>query len=419
AAVQFRRGNVAWKIEEGFADLVSGSASPDWFALDHWKGATRAKVGHRREVWRVAVAGGEFFAKVHHFPEGGIADVVRGAWGLTAAHREWRATREALRRGAPVIHVIALGSRGGRRAGAVLISVSAEGAESLADAWLSTPSDVSPRNAARVRRGLLEATAQLFAAAHARGVVHEDGHPSNILVERRQTEAPVARFADLGRRSITKGRASLARVVESLAQLDQYFHREASARQRVQFLKRYLGQFGYPAEAVGCERAFRRSLALRIEAARRQHALRLARRRDRRIGRNGVYFATIISGPGLRATVALKLSRRRILPEPQVPDHTIKDWDECLQSVAYAFRTGEPITLPGSHERFRVVTERSSGVVVKLAWMLFGAPQRREFARLHRQRHRDLAGPLPLAYVEHRCWWGGIDATCLILHAGG
>jgi hypothetical protein len=142
-------------------------------------------------------------------------------------------------------------------------------------------------------------------------------------------------------------------------------------------------------------------------------AARLARHRDRRLRRNRKYFTTLSLKGGWKATVALRLERRHVFPEPDVPDRSESDWRAIVKplvvSMGNACRCGDVL----DHAELQVEISRPGRFSRRLLAMLLGSPQRRMFERCHKLRHRDVGGELILAYVEH--WSRGlVDVTMLI-----
>jgi tRNA A-37 threonylcarbamoyl transferase component Bud32 len=397
-----------------------GQSAPNWFELDRDPRATLVKSGHHRRTWRVSLNNVVIFAKVFDAQRGYPFSRIAYALGLGAAHREWRASRAAERRGVPAVRCLALGVDRRRRGAAVLLSEGLPNAIPLSQAW---EQGASSRSTAL---SLIEAVARLFASAHNRGFVHRDAHPSNILIQPTADGGWEASYVDLHGAYLFKDTASIrhGRAVRSLAQLDHYFQRRASRLQRWRFLQNYVSlrrSFNMSGERrVWCENGFSHQLLSSIARARATHAAALARQRDRRIHRNGKYFATIALGNGWKGTFVLQLERRHAFPEPTVPDRSEHDWRNLIQAV---FTTGARMDSRTSRQRnddtfavHGVYVERAGpiGMRAQMLWSLNGSPQRREFVRSHRLRHRDIANELILACLEHRSTVGLIDETFLV-----
>jgi hypothetical protein len=162
---------------------------------------------------------------------------------------------------------------------------------------------------------------------------------------------------------------------------------------------------------------FNRELLASIARARATHAAALARQRDRRILRNGKYFTTITLGDGWKGTFVLQLERRHAFPEPAVPDRSEHDWRNLLQAVFMSDgwqRNDDTLAVHGVY----VERARPIGIRARMFWSLIRSPQRKEFIRSHRRRHRDIANELILACLEHRSAAGLIDESILVRATG-
>ena len=404
--VRLRSATADWVMYGDRKDVVLGKSAPDWFELDGDSRATPVKSGYHRRTWRVSLNEKVVFAKVFDAKRGGPVSQLAFAFGLGAAQREWRASRAAECRGVPAVRCLALGvdrRQGGRT---VLLSEGLPDAVPLSQAW---ERGASSRPTAQ---SLIEAVARLFAAAHNRGFVHRDAHPSNILVQAKAYAGWEASYVDLHGAYQFRDSASTRCAVRSLAQLDHYFQRCATRSQRQRFLQSYVS-LRRSLHMCGERRKFFRGLLSSIDRARATHAAALARQRDRRIRRNGKYFATIALGDGWKGTFVLQLERRHAFPEPAVPNRSEHDWRNLLQAVFMSDgwqRNDGAFAVHGAN----VERARPIGIREAIIWSLNGAPQREEFIRSHRFRHRDIASELILACLEHRSATGLIDETILV-----
>ncbi len=451
-----QHGRADWKVRPGRQDLIVGPDAPDWFALQDDPRGVCVKVGHARAIWRVQIDDRVVFAKVAG-DAGFVGRVKRWAFGhspslavrslvglATSVEREWHALREAEKRDVRAIRCLAAGVRYvsptaqamERPLQTVLLSEGLTDAVSLTDGWEQTvtrgassvlrdgehePSngpcrpEEHPQGARRAgAMSLINAVARLFAVAHQRGFVHGDAHPNNILVRRSSTGEQEAIYLDVHSALLGRRSASTRRSLSSLAQLDQYFQRRATRTERLRFFYQYLELRPSMRESLR-RRSVRRDLLALLMRAKVAHGARLARERDRRLGRDGPYFKTLRLGDGWRARVVLRLERRHVFPERDVPDRTEADWRAVLkplvETVAGKCATG----MSFDHQGLRVEMSRTRGLLTRLLAAFRGSPQRRAFDRCHKQRHRDLRSELTLAAVEHRR--GGILDVAMLIRA--
>lgn len=419
-------GRANWKVRRGWRELLVGPDAPDWFALQDDPRSVCVKVGHARATWRVTIDDRVVFAKVagdagfwgrlKRWSFGhGPSLAVRSRVGLaTLVEREWHALREAEKRGVRAVRCLAVGVRHvsptakamERRLQTVLLSEGLTDTVSLTDAWeQSVGRGLAPRS-------LIDAVARLFAVAHERGFVHGDAHPNNILVRTSSTGELEAMYLDVHSAVLGRRGASARRSLSSLAQLDQYFHRRATRRERLRFFHQYLALRPSMSESLR-RRSVRRDLLSALMRAKVAHAARLARERDRRLRRDGPYFKTLQLGGGWRARVVLRLERRHVFEEPDVPDRTEADWHALLEPLVETVAGKCAARMSFDHLGLHVEMNRTGGLLARLVATLRGSPQRRVFDRCHKQRHRDVRSELTLAVVEHR-HGGLVDVTMLI-----
>lgn len=408
--VCFRRDVVRWRVREDWCEHLFGERAPDWLDLERDAGSTLAKSGHNRATFRVTVGSRTVYAKVVDV-KGQAGWIIRHTVG-DAATREWRLLRDGRVRGVPVVTALALGERRAPPARTVLLSEGEPEAKSLREAWSLCAEQIPESLRRLVTVELIDAAARLFALAHSRGFLHGDAHPDNILVHAGPDRQQRALFVDVLSVRTVRGAAPLSRCLQCLAQLDQYFHRHATRTQRLRFLRRYLIHRGLVSETSD-GREVRRAAVASLLVASREHARQLARRRDRRLRRNGTYFATFSLGGGWRATACLHLERRHVFPQHDQTDRSVSNWQTILMSLTEVDDVGSSREASLELHGLTVEQSRLGGLFSRLAATLLGSRHRSEFEEAHRLRHRDVAAELVLAYVEHRRM-GLIDKTLLV-----
>ncbi len=387
-----------------------GPGSPDWLALECEPRAEPVKAGYARTTWRVALGDRTVFAKV--IDHGGFVGWLKRCTAADTARREWRALRQARSRGVSVVRSLAIGVDWGVSRRTVLITEGLPDAISLPDAWRQCVEQASGHERRATGSDLINAVARLFAVAHERGFVHDDAHPNNILMHSKPNGKLETSYVDVHSSWFARRPVSVRRSVESLTQLEQFFHRRATRTERLRFLRSYLSRRESMAQYWG-EQWVDRAFLARLARAEISHARRLACRRDRRLRRCGKYFATFPLNDGWKATAALRLERRHVFPETDVPDRTEDDWCALLNPPARSLADGRAAVGAFDQSGLHVETNRLERLVERVSATCFGSAHWRVFERSHRMRHRDVPAELILAYAKHQRH-GLIDATVLI-----
>jgi len=419
--LRVHRGPSEWCVRERWRTVLFGAHAPDWFQLEGEANAELVKRGQQRAVWRVQIDDAVYYAKV--FEGAGPGDRVKNLVMGRSAEREWRALIRAEACGVPVVKALAVGLVDVELNKAVLITQALPEAVRLTEVWMKRVVKAKLDRRREAAADLIPRVADLFAKAHEAGFLHPDAHPQNVLIDGGESGSPQAVFADVHDAGFRNRPLTLNQGLESLAHLDQFFRRFATKRERLRFLRAYLAKrvsVGRVAPSSGRERDI---LTRHARLARRQ-AERLACQRDRRLYRQGKYFATIELGAGWRATLALQLERRHIFPESIVPDRTIEDWCGLLgpivapPAITVGEEEGVEVRTSSESERspegIRIECAHYDGMASRFLRTLLGNEQGRAFVRCHRQRHRDRKNDLILGYLEHRRY--GLVVQTVLIH---
>lgn len=292
--VHGRTIDARWLAHRDWAETLVGRKG---LRLEDWLEAGAVHVvkhGPHRSVYRVAVAGREFYVK--HFRCNTLWDTARHLFRLSPARREWNHAEHVAQLGIATIAPLAWQEQKGLGpvGESLLVTQAIPGACSL-DAYyrehLGTP---SPATGRRVWRQLLADFADFVASIHRAGIWHDDFHQSNFVVSLRDglpqidpvtgrfqiwlIDLPGVRFsAPLGWRAIRK----------NLVMLNASWFQQISSTDRYRFWRAYLA--GRPDMQLGSERKAIREIAART-AVYRQWRLR---RRDKRALRNNRDYLTL------------------------------------------------------------------------------------------------------------------------------
>ncbi len=411
--VRHSRGPESWRVDKSRRKLLFSQGSPNWFSLEEEPRATPVKSGHGRTIWRVNLGDCTVFAKVAD--DVGLAGRLKRLMLGSATQREWRAAQLARERGVPVVECLAVGESAEVKGRTVLLTRGVDDATPLPDRWRRNVEGVTSPERRFAAAGLTNAVAKLFALAHERGFVHRDAHPANILVRALPSGGFEAVYVDVHGARIRRRPASVGRSLDSLAQLDQFFHRRATRTERLRFLRAYMSG----RESLACpglEAQADRALLVALARASTLRANRLARKRDRRIHRHGKYFTTFAPDAGWRATVVLKLERRHVFPEEGIPDRDYGDWQKPLGRILENVAGVHPLRVSLNHDGLEVEVTHVGGLASRLHATLRGSAHWRVFRRCHELRHRDVAAELILGYAEHKR--GGLVDTTVLIRPG-
>lgn len=331
-SIQLNPGRFTWEFSDAASVGALRTDTLDWSNPGSIETAELIKENGLRQVWRVNLAGAFYYAKLY-FRNGKYRQIKRYFRG-PACIKEWRVARYALEHGINCVHPVAYGVAA-TPAGTVdslLITAGRPSARPLTDHWkvlLDQPDGA--RRAARVT-ALEDAVAELLARAHQAGLAHSDLHPGNLLVEDCGDGRPNVYLVDL--HSVRVGTpVSDREAVDNLAQLNQWFRRNATLTQRMRLLKRYMAYRGRLAEgrdarwASGTFKYWARAL----DRAARKHADKLLASRDRRIMRSCKYFDRIDLPDRWRAHVFLKTKHPMLYSLATNLEFATEDWRRCLQ----------------------------------------------------------------------------------------
>ncbi|MFQ5422715.1 MAG: lipopolysaccharide kinase InaA family protein [Phycisphaerae bacterium] len=406
---EFRRGTYGWRVLECYRKPIE-NATLDWLNPADAERGDRIKSNSQRDVWRVSLNDHGVFVKIYH-PNGVAARLKLLLRGPTALE-EWQVGRYAEVHSIAAVRPVACAWAGRRGADgpSVLITEAIPGAVPLNTYWLTIRDDPHTANA------LVEALARLIARAHQCGFRHGDLHPGNILVGPQRHLCDLF-FVDLHKVGIGRS-VALRGVITNLAQLNQWFRRNATRSQRLRFLTHYLADRDRFAQASPYARNWRinpRTLAANLARQAERHANRLWAKRDRRANRTSRYFARIKPAPGWRGLVMLRSKHPAPAAAASRLEYRAADWKRWLSDPLQWTNSDRHELLKDSHSaticKARLQTEPHPAVVIvkrsrpRNAWkrllqMCSPSRARRAWQTANRLINRDLPTAQPLALLE-------------------
>lgn len=407
--VEFAEGRRHWRVSPEFEPIIR-DGTVDWDRLDMMPGATLVKQNTQRDVWRIPINGRDYFIKVYH-PRGLANKIKLWLRGPTAVE-EWDVGRYAGAFGIGSVVPVACGWTGKLRSAgqSILVTEAVPGARPLSDYWMEVQHDRLMADA------LLDSLARLIARAHQCGYQHGDMHPGNLLVRGGRSGTAIV-FVDL-HKVRTGACVSLADVVRNLAQLNQWFRRNATRSWRLRFLVRYLGYRDQFAQSSSYARNWRidpRRLSADLARQADRHAQALWSKRDRRTLRDSRYFARIKPAPGWSGHVLLQskhpcpsaVAARHTFTRSQWR-HLLRDplsWVDPIRHVLLKDSHTATICkaeLPLDHARPHVIAKRT---LARNAWKrllrMFGPSRNKRAWRMANMLlNRDLPVAQPMAVIE-------------------
>ncbi len=371
---------ISWRIADGYEAVINDEAVGDWFALGSNAQAELVKRNPLREVYRVELARGAFFAKV--FTQRGFTATLRRWMVGPPALAEFRTAQALSRVGVGAIRVVAAGvSTWGARS--VLVSEEFAGARTLAELW----DDRCP-NPLR----LIACVAAFLARTHTANVLPHDTHADNLLLRPGSDTAEwdIA-YADLAGmrigRPITEQEAA-----RNIAELYQWFRSRTTPMERLRFLRTYLeGRFGDSRNVL-------QQFAGLIETSATAQQRKLWAKRDRRVFGTNAYFARVGLGDNWMAHLVLRCRGDDPRLVPFQGERTPPQWCQWLSQHLPDLGNEPPAGLPNDLCLYRECARGWQSIW----WKLAGSPVRRLFATAQALRHRDLSSLHVPALFEQR-----------------
>lgn len=426
-AVRGRR----WTLRRGFEHVLDAVDGAAW-ASPGQHGWRQIKQNSIRDVWRASLGGTTCFVK-YFFTDGTLARL-KGLVRPSACRMEWNGGLFALRAGLAAVRPAAFTEdlvREGRRC-AALVTEAIEPAYPLSEFWSTLQADADAGRRREDTEQLIEHLAELIARAHQSGFEHLDMHSANILVQPLGQRRYRTVLVDLQSARLDKPVTDAA-AVRNLAQLNQWFRRHSSIKDRLRFLRAYLRwRNEYETEFPhGRPMAldYRELVGALVRAA-GAHAERLWAQRDRRIQRPGRYFGRLRLGGGWSGVACLRCKHELEGSAASRIRFDVRWWEEQLADPLRFFERGGP-NCKDSHSAAvtRALLPHPDGdlpVILKrplardwrrrVRTWLGVSRSARAFRMGHALLHRDLPTARPLAFVERRVA-GLIQDSLLITEA--
>jgi len=357
--VRRRIGNFRWAALADWEPLLFGRQG---LRLDEWRAAGRLTVvkhGAHRSVYYVALCERAFYVK--HRRSACFADVAGHLVRASAARREWLKATELARRGIPTAKPVAWQERIRGRVvwDSYLVTEAIERVCSLEhylrEELPRLPDQLQPA----ARRRIIDSLARFVAAIHQAGVVHNDFHLGNVLVQSAPSVAEIApadgplplylidvpgvRFSDPLRWPASR---------QSLIILNSASRDQTSRTERWRFWRTYLLE--RPELVLPDER----SALEEVDLGTGEYSRRVARRRDRRAMRTNRDYVALRRPEGEAHGVGdlSESELSRLLADPDVLLHENLDRPVKLGHSSLVVEAQLPLrdgAVPVLYKRYR------------------------------------------------------------------
>jgi tRNA A-37 threonylcarbamoyl transferase component Bud32 len=323
----------------------------DWRFPEKIDHARLIKENPQRQVWCLNLNGTEYYVKIF-FRNGDWWRIKRRVRGPVCL-KEWRVARYAAEHNINCVHAVAYAinqcSEGSLDS--ILVTAGIPQAIPLNDQWNALSSLDRLTRLERVDV-LEDALADLLARAHHAGLSHTDLHPGNLLVQSTPDGRCTVYFVDLhGIRIGTN--VSQSEAIDNLAQLNQWFRKNATLTQRMRLLKRYMSyrkELSPLASAPWSQQTFK-SWAKELDLAVIKHAEKLLNSRDRRIMRRSNYFEKCTLPNQWQAHFYLKTKHPLDYAQASHLAFAGKDWKHAFRNPTRVLKEWSNLSLPIKRSR--------------------------------------------------------------------
>lgn len=301
---------LAWTCRNGFGEALAAVPQDAWSHPED-QGWQRVKKNGTREVWRATIRGRGFFVK--YYFERGWRDALKRSLRGPACRKEWRSGIYAIEHGLAAVRPAGFveGIRVQGRRCSVLVTEALDPAYPLDEFWTTLQTDDDASRRRNDIQSLAEGLADLIARAHQSGFEHLDMHPANILLRPLGPRRYVPVLVDLQSARLGVAVTDQA-AVKNLAQLNQWFRKHSSVKDRLRFLRAYMRRRNEYEACYDHGRKLDLSFTALVRALTRWaevHGERIWSQRDRRTRREGRYFSRVKPAPGWRGMVFIQSKR--------------------------------------------------------------------------------------------------------------
>jgi hypothetical protein len=411
---------LVWTYRNGFDRVLSAIPATAWASPERQPEWDHVKHNAKRDVWRATIRGETFYLK--YYACNGWRNALKRLLRGPACLAEWRGGIFAIEAAIPAVRPAGFTERivvNGRRC-SLLVTEAIHPAHPLDKFWETLQTDPSDARRREDAAGLIDLIAEMIAHAHQAGFEHLDMHAANILVQPLGPRRYRTAFVDLQSARLGVPISDSA-VVRNLAQLNQWFRRHSSVGDRLRFLRAYLRWRNEYEQSFPHARPLGLSFEQMVQALARHadfHSERLCSQRDRRVRREGRYFAKIRLPGGWRGMAFVQSKRQVETSQASGLIFERRWWKKVLADPLRFFSGTAAQACKVSHSGLvtRAVLPHDNGGDVPV---IIKRPVARNWRRAIRQAlppsrcmrgwltghsllHRDIPAARPLAVLERR-----------------
>lgn len=386
---------IRWIVNEGFQGVLPSHTLNQLINLEGIKEHKTVRNLPSRTVRYLKPSSLEipaFYLKEYHLPN--FLDGIKNLF-LSPAEREWDVARKITKREVPTFTPLAVGKF--RRFGLLkknyLISKSIDSAKPLKE---YVPDGYPDQVGGDVpeKRSVIEGLAQFVKDLHQKGILHQDFHSGNILMEKGDKGNVYFYLMDLHRVKLQSTLTDRQRI-QNLASLNTGFYQTTRKTEKLRFLKTYL-----KGDRTG-EENYLRFVRL-IEATTDKMMKKMWHKRDKRCMKSNKYFVPFKAG-------TYKGSINRDFYSPELLDllhNPDKSFLEPLNTVIKDSHTTSscfmPLKIAGKKVEFHIKRYNYQNIFYALKNLFRTSRGKRVWKVANGWVLRNIPTPLPVAFLEQR-----------------
>jgi len=332
------------------------------------------------------------YLKEYNLPS--LLDSIKSMF-LSPAEREYRTAQKLTERNVPTFTPLAVGSvrRYGLFKKNYLVSKSIDNAISLKE-YLNNYSPIQSGSNAEEKNRIVAGLAQFVKDLHGKGVLHQDFHWGNILIEKGREGSIRFYLMDLQRVKL-KSKLTDRQKVKNLASLNTGFSQKVRRAERLKFIKAYL-------EGDRKREEHSARLSRLTEKTTYKMVKKQWQRRDKRCLKNNKYFAPFKSG-SLRGFINRDFHGPELSELLGNPDRPFSETTRTIIKDSHTTSSCSlPLKIAGEKVELHIKRYNYQSIFYSLKNLLRASRGKRVWKAAHGLRTRSIPVPEPVAFLEER-----------------